>query len=84
MKYFIIINFTRDISRIDLIGILIGHLIFGIALTELLDWTWLEKLMTEEDKIKMLNSYGWRDLLFDGAFISVLLGLIFVLISIFL
>tara|TARA_Y100001970_G_C14219699_1_gene851891 strand:- start:1316 stop:1570 length:255 start_codon:yes stop_codon:yes gene_type:complete len=84
MKYFIIINFTKDISRIDLIGILLGHLIFGIALTQLLDWTWLENLMTKEDKIKMLNRYGWRDLLFDGAFISVLLGLIFVLISIFL
>ena len=84
MKYFIIINFTKDISRIDLIGILLGHLIFGIALTQLLDWTWLENLMTKEDKIKMLNRYGWRDLLFDGAFIAVLLGLIFVLISIFL
>ena len=83
MKYFIITSFTRDISRIDLIGIFLGHLIFGIALTQLLDWTWLKNLMTEEDKIKMLNSYGWKDLLVDGALISVLLGIIFVLISLF-
>ena len=50
MDFFIITSLTKDISRIDLIGILIGHLIFGVALTQLLDWTWLKNLMSEEDK----------------------------------
>ena len=75
MDFFIITNLTKDISSIDLIGILIGHLIFGVALTQLLDWTWLKNLMSEEDKIRMLKSYTWKDLLVDGAIVTVVLGL---------
>ena len=84
MDYFIITNFTKDISRIDLIGILIGHLIFGVALTQLLDWKWLKDLMSEEDKTSMLKSYTWKDLLVDAAIVTVVLGIIFLIISIFL
>ena len=83
MELFIITSLTKDISRIDLIGILIGHLIFGVALTQLLDWTWLKKLMSDEDKKKMLKSYIWKDLLVDGAIVAVVLGIIFLIISIF-
>jgi len=84
VDFFIITSLTIDISRIDLIGILIGHLIFGVALTKLLDWTWLKNLMSEEDKIRMLKSYTWKDLLVDGAVVAVVLGIIFLIISIFL
>ena len=84
MEYFCITSFTREISRIDLIGILVGHFVFAIALTQLLDWSWLKNLMSEEDKIKMLNSYKWKDLLVDGAIIAVVIGVIFLIVSIFL
>ena len=84
MEYFSITSFTREISRIDLIGILVGHFVFAIALTQLLDWSWLKNLMSEEDKIKMLNSYTWKDLLVDGAIIAVVIGIIFLIVSIFL
>ncbi len=84
MEYFSITSFTKDISRIDLIGILVGHFIFAIALKQLLDWSWLKNLMSEEDKIKMLKSYTWKDLLVDGAIIAVVIGIIFLIISIFL
>jgi len=84
VNFFIITSFSKDISRIDLIGILIGHLIFGVALTMLLDWTWLKNLMSDEDKTRMLKSYTWRDLLVDGAIVSVVLGIIFLIVSIFL
>ena len=84
MAYFIITNFTKEISRIDLIGILVGHFIFAIALTNLLDWSWLKNLMSEDDKIKMLNSYSWKDLLVDGAIIAVVVGIIFLIVSLFL
>ena len=84
MEYFSITSFTREISRIDLIGILVGHFIFAMALTQLLDWSWLKNLMSEEDKIKMLNSYTWKDLLVDGAIIAVVIGIIFLIVSIFL
>ena len=84
MRLFLITNFSKDISTSDLIGILLGHLIFGIALTQLLDWSWLKNLMSEEDKIKMLNSYNWKDLLVDSSIISVVFGLIFLIISFFI
>tara|TARA_Y100000768_G_C23683110_1_gene543218 strand:+ start:226 stop:480 length:255 start_codon:yes stop_codon:yes gene_type:complete len=84
VNYFIITSFTRDISLIDLIGIVIGHFVFALAMTQLLDWTWLKNLMSKEDKIRMLNSYTWKDLLVDGAIISVIMGVIFVVVSIFL
>ena len=84
MELFIITSFTKDISRIDLIGILLGHVIFAVALTQLLDWTWLKSLMSKEDKTRMLESYTWKDLLVDGAILAVVLGIIFLIISIFL
>ena len=84
MEYFAITNFTREISSIDLIGLLLGHFLFAIALTQLLDWSWLKNLMSEEDKIKMLNSYTWKDLLVDGAIITVVIGIIFLIVSLFL
>ena len=84
MEYFSITNFTREISSIDLIGIFLGHFIFAIALTQLLDWSWLKNLMSEEDKTKMLNSYMWKDLLVDGALVAVVFGIIFLIVGIFL
>ena len=84
MDFFIITSFTKDISRIDLIGILIGHLIFGVAMTQVLDWRWLKNLMSEDDKKRMLKSYTWKDLFVDGAIVMVVLGIIFLIISIFL
>ena len=84
MEYFSITSFTREISSIDLIGILIGHFVFAIALTQLLDWSWLKNLMSEQDKIKMLNSYTWKDLLVDGAIIAIVIGIVFLVASIFL
>jgi uncharacterized membrane protein len=84
VELFSITSFTREISRIDLIGILVGHFVFAIALTQILDWTWLKNLMSEEDKIKMLKSYTWKDLLVDGAIIAVVIGIIFLIVSKFL
>ena len=84
MDFFIITSFTKDISTIDLIGILLGHVIFAVALTMLLDWSWLKNLMSEEDKTRMLKSYTWKDLLVDGAIVTVVLGIILLIITIFL
>tara|TARA_B100000902_G_scaffold382369_1_gene419940 strand:+ start:597 stop:851 length:255 start_codon:yes stop_codon:yes gene_type:complete len=84
VEFFIITSFTKDISRIDLIGILVGHVIFAFALTQLLDWTWLKNLMSEEDKTRMLRSYTWKDLLVDGSIVAVVIGIVFLIISLFL
>mgnify|MGYP001208770580 CR=1 FL=1 len=84
MKIFIIVELAKDFSKIDLIGIIVGHIIFGIALTQLLDWSWLKNLMSKEDKERMLKAYNWKDLLVDVSIISVVLGLLFLIISLFL
>ena len=76
-------RFTEDISQVDLIGLILGHLVFAIAMIKLLDWKWLANLMSKEDKIKML-SYTWKDLLVDGAIFAVVIVAIFLVISIFL
>ena len=84
MDIFLFVGFVKDISTIDIIGIIFGHIIFGIALTQLLDWSWLKNLMNEEDKEKMLKGYNWKDLLVDVSIISVVLGILFLIISIFI
>ena len=84
MKIFLLIEFAKDITKIDLIGIIFGHIIFGIALTQLLDWSWLKNLMNEEDKEKLLKGYNWKDLIVDISIISVLLGILFLIISAFI
>tara|TARA_B100000212_G_scaffold311682_1_gene263539 strand:+ start:131 stop:385 length:255 start_codon:yes stop_codon:yes gene_type:complete len=84
MDIFLLVEFTKDISKIDLIGIILGHIIFGVALTQLLDWTWLKNLMNEEDKEKMLKGYNWKDLVVDCSIIAVVLGILFLIISSFL
>ena len=84
MNLFLLVQFAKDISRIDLIGIILGHIIFGIALTQLLDWSWLKNLMNEEEKEKMLKGYNWKDLLVDISIISVVLGILFLIISAFI
>ena len=84
MYYFLLTNLSREISRTDLIGIIFGHIIFGFALTQLLDWSWLKNLMSDKDKEKMLKGYNWKDLLVDSAIIAVVIGFLFLLISFFL
>ena len=84
MKIFLLIEFAKDITKIDLIGIIFGHIIFGIALTQLLDWSWLKNLMNEEDKEKMLKGYNWKDLIVDISIISVVIGILFLIISAFI
>ena len=84
MDYFLFKSLTREISRTDLIGIIVGHIIFGFALTQILDWSWLKKLMSDKDKEKMLQGYNWKDLLVDSAILAVIIGFSFLIISLFL
>tara|TARA_Y100000589_G_scaffold244934_1_gene232612 strand:- start:36 stop:290 length:255 start_codon:yes stop_codon:yes gene_type:complete len=84
MDYFLFTSLTREISKTDLIGIIVGHIIFGFALTQLLDWSWLKKLMSDKDKEKMLQGYNWKDLLVDSSIVAVVIGFLFLIISLFL
>ena len=48
MITFLITNLQKDISTINIIGIILGHIIFGVAMTVLIDWTWLKDLMPKD------------------------------------
>ena len=84
MNLFLITQFTKNISIVNLFGILLGHIIFGFALTKILDWSWLKNLMSDADKEKMLKSYIWKDLLADSAIIAIFVGILLLISSIFL
>jgi len=84
MFTFLLTGITKDITKIDLFGLIFGHIIFAIALTQLLDWSWLKNLMSDEDRNRVLNSYTWKDLIVDGGIITVFIGIIFIIASIFI
>ena len=48
MNIFLITEITKDISKFEIFGIIVGHIIFAIALTQLLDWSWLRNLMSKD------------------------------------
>ena len=48
MIIFLITNLQKDISTINIIGIILGHIIFGVAMTVLIDWKWLDNLMPKD------------------------------------
>ena len=50
MNFFLIISLSKEISKIDLIGLVTGHIIFGIALTQLIDWSWLTSMQNESNE----------------------------------
>ena len=81
MNIFLITEITKDISKFEIFGIIVGHIIFAIALTQLLDWSWLRNLMSKEDKEKMLKSYIWKDLVVDASIIMVIVGILFLIVS---
>ena len=45
-----ITNLQEKMSTIDIVGIIFGHLIAGVAITFLVDWKWLKKLTPKEEK----------------------------------
>ena len=73
--------FSKDINFVSLSGLIFGHIIFAIGITQLLDWSWLKNLMSEEEKQKMLYSYSYKDFIVDGAIFAVFIGMIFLVIS---
>ena len=84
MNLFLIISLSNNLSKLDIIGIIFGHLMFGIALTVFLDWSWLKNLMNEDDKNKMLKYYNWKDLLVDSGILAIVFGVFFILLSKFI
>ena len=53
----------ESLTRIDVIGVLVGHLLFGVAATLLFDWSWIPLSSQQKNSGRSLNdikrSWGW-------------------------
>jgi len=55
----------ESLTLIDVAGVLIGHILFGVAATLLLDWSWIpltpQERKTGRSLKEIKNSWGWDD-----------------------
>ena len=55
----------ESLTTIDVVGVLIGHLLFGLAATLLIDWSWIPLSKKQKDSARSLKdikrSWGWDE-----------------------
>ena len=53
----------ESLTLIDVAGVLIGHILFGVVATLLLDWSWIpltpQERKTGRSLKEIKNSWGW-------------------------
>ena len=54
-----------SLTTIDVVGVLIGHVLFGVAATLLLDWSWIplspKQRKTGQSLRQIKKSWGWDE-----------------------
>ena len=52
-----------SLTKIDVIGVLVGHILFGVATTLLLDWSWIPLSPQQKHSGRTLkeikSAWGW-------------------------
>ena len=55
----------ESLTTIDVIGVLVGHIIFGVAATLFMDWSWIPLSPQQKDTGRSLKdikkSWGWYE-----------------------
>ena len=55
----------ESLTSVDVIGVLIGHVLFGVAATLLIDWSWIPLSPQQKNSGRSLkeikNSWGWNE-----------------------
>jgi len=55
----------ESLTTIDVIGVLIGHILFGVVATLLLDWSWIPLSPQQRGSARSLKeikkSWGWSE-----------------------
>tara|TARA_B100000700_G_C14294717_1_gene512019 strand:+ start:167 stop:367 length:201 start_codon:yes stop_codon:yes gene_type:complete len=55
----------ESLTSIDVAGVLIGHIFFGVAATLLLDWSWIPLSFQQKNSGRSLKdikkSWGWDE-----------------------
>ena len=53
----------ESLTTIDVVGVLVGHILFGIAATLLIDWSWIPLSPQQKKSARSLKeikkSWGW-------------------------
>ena len=54
-----------SLTIIDVVGVLIGHVLFGVAATLLIDWSWIplssQQRKTGRSLKQIKSSWGWDE-----------------------
>ena len=54
-----------SLTKIDVLGVLVGHILFGIAATLLVDWSWIPLSPQQKNSARSLKdikrSWGWDE-----------------------
>ena len=55
----------ESLTTIDVVGVLVGHILFGIAATLLIDWSWIPLSSQQKNSGRSLKdikrSWGWDE-----------------------
>ena len=55
----------ESLTTVDVVGVIVGHILFGVAATLLIDWSWIPLSPQQKESGKSLNdikkSWGWDD-----------------------
>ena len=55
----------ESLTKVDVVGVLIGHLLFGIAATIFIDWSWIPLSLQQRESGRSLKeikrSWGWDE-----------------------
>ena len=55
----------ESLTTIDVVGVLIGHVLFGVAATLLVDWSWIplssQQRKTGRSLKQIKRSWGWDE-----------------------
>tara|TARA_Y100001968_G_scaffold240477_1_gene224026 strand:+ start:2996 stop:3256 length:261 start_codon:yes stop_codon:yes gene_type:complete len=53
----------ESLTTIDVVGVLVGHILFGVAATLLIDWSWIPLSSQQKNSGRSLQdikkSWGW-------------------------
>ena len=53
----------ESLTTVDVVGVLLGHLLFGFAATLLIDWSWIplspQQLKSGKSLTDIKKSWGW-------------------------
>ena len=55
----------ESLTTVDVVGVLVGHLLFGVAATLLIDWSWIPLSPQQRESARSLkeikSSWGWDE-----------------------